>query len=56
MIRTISFAALGALLVYLLGAFAAASFNVATWPGEGRTFCALCMFIAAGLGVIWSQP
>lgn len=56
MIRTISFAALGALLAYLLGAFSGASFDISTWPGEGRTLCALCMFIAAGLGVIWSRP
>lgn len=50
--NTIIAAASGALLTYLLGAFAAASFDISVWPGKGRVICAMLMFGMAGLGAV----
>lgn len=50
--NTIITAAGGALLTYLLGAFAAASFNISTWPEEGRVICAMFMLGMAAFGAM----
>lgn len=52
MIKKITVALLCSGIVYLLGAFSAASFDISTWDSYGRTMCAIYMLMAGGLGFI----
>lgn len=46
MIRTIAYATLGVLAIYVLGAFVAWDFNAANWLVEGRVIAAFLGFLA----------
>lgn len=49
MAKSISAALLASVAVYLLGSFSAASFDIQTWPGDGRVICAFYMGIAGAV-------
>lgn len=43
--KRIAFGAFMALIIYLLGSFVSADFNIASWGYEGRAICAIVMFV-----------
>lgn len=49
--KKLVYATIGAMAVYLLGAFANASFDIATWDGYARATVAIFMGVAAVGGI-----